>query len=170
MSDSIFDRIKTCFANIKKNRKIQYFLLFIFIVILVFTLFFSKNTNEKAVKVQTDEVTLYVENLEKRLSSTLSKISGAGDVSVMITVESGKETVLATKIITTQNSNGTIVEETPVLVNGKTVVLKEMFPKIIGVLIVASGADNIVTRSNLQNATLSLLDIELNQIEILTRK
>ena len=47
---------------------------------------------------------------------------------------------------------------------------KEMFPKIIGVLIVASGADNIVTRSNLQNATLSLLDIELNQIEILTRK
>ena len=170
MSDSIFDRIKTCFANIKKNRKIQYFLLFIFIVILVFTLFFSKNTNEKAVKVQTDEVALYVENLEKRLSSTLSKISGAGDVSVMITVESGKETVLATKIITTQNSNGTIVEETPVLVNGKTVVLKEMFPKIIGVLIVASGADNIVTRSNLQNATLSLLDIELNQIEILTRK
>ena len=167
MSDSIFDRIKTCFTNIKKNRKIQYFLLFIFIVILVFTLFFSKNTNEK---VQTDEVTLYVENLEKRLSSTLSKISGAGDVSVMITVESGKETVLATKIITTQNSNGTIIEETPVLVNGKTVVLKEMFPKIIGVLIVASGADNIVTRSNLQNATLSLLDIELNQIEILTRK
>jgi stage III sporulation protein AG len=55
-------------------------------------------------------------------------------------------------------------------VNGKTVVVKEMYPKIIGVLIVAEGAGNIGVMTRIQKATTSLLDIEINQIEILTMK
>ena len=80
------------------------------------------------------------------------------------------ETVLATKVTTTTNSDGTERIETPIMVNGKTVVLKENYPKIIGVLIVAEGADSVITMSKLQNATVSLLDIKVNQIEILTMK
>ena len=112
----------------------------------------------------------YVEELENKLSQTLSKVSGAGNVSVVITVESGMQTVLANKTVTTTNSNGTTTEESPIIVNGKTVVLKELYPKIIGVLIVAQGANNIAVLNKLQQATVSLLNIELNQIEILTMK
>jgi len=104
------------------------------------------------------------------LSKTLSSVSGAGKVSVVITVESGMQTVLASKTVTTSDENGTKIEESPIIVNGKTVVIKELYPKITGVLIVAQGANNISVLSKLQQATVSLLDIELNQIEILTMK
>ena len=108
-----------------------------------------------------------MENLENRLANTLSRVYGVGDVSVVITVESGMETVLANKITTTQTPQGTETEESPIIVNGKTVVVKESYPKIIGVLIVCEGAENIAVMSRIQQATISLLDININQIEIL---
>ena len=49
-------------------------------------------------------------------------------------------------------------------------VLKELYPEIIGVLIVAEGANNIMVLNKLQQATVSLLDIEPKQIEILSMK
>lgn len=115
-----------------------------------------------------DAVMEYVENLEKRLSENLSKVSGAGKVSVVVSVEAGMETVLAMTSTTNTNDNGTTVVEEPVIVNGKTIVLKEMYPKITGVLIVAEGADNITVRRKLEQATISLLNIGVNNIEILS--
>ena len=58
----------------------------------------------------------------------------------------------------------------PILVNGKTVVLKELYPKISGVLIVAEGADKLTVYNKIQQATLSLLDVKASQIEILAMK
>ena len=52
--------------------------------------------------------------------------------------------------------------------NGKTVVIKEAYPKIIGVLIVAKGAENFSVMARIQQAVISLLNIDLDQIEILT--
>jgi stage III sporulation protein AG len=80
------------------------------------------------------------------------------------------ETVLATTSTTTTTQNGTETVETPLVVNGKTVVLMEVYPKITGVLIVAQGAKNIAVLNKIQQAAVSLLDINVNQIEILTMK
>jgi stage III sporulation protein AG len=49
-------------------------------------------------------------------------------------------------------------------------VIKEKFPEITGVLIVAEGGQSISVLKRIQQATVSLLDINLNQIEILTMK
>ena len=170
MNNNFIDSVKSFLINVKKNKKTQYFIIFFLVIVIAFCFFFSNNKESKTVKTEVDEVTAYVLTLEERLSKVLSKVTGAGDVSVVITVQSGKEIVLAMKTVTTKTSTGSVVEETPIIVNGKTVVLKELYPKVIGVLIVAEGADNIAVRSKLQQATISLLDIELNQIEILTSK
>ena len=53
------------------------------------------------------------------------------------------------------------------MVNGKPVVLKENYPEIVGVLIVAQGANSISVMKNLQQAAVSLLNINLSRIEIL---
>ena len=45
----------------------------------------------------------------------------------------------------------------------------EKVPKVTGVLIVVDSS-NIVVKNKIQQATTSLLDINLSQIEILTRK
>ncbi|MFR6056784.1 MAG: hypothetical protein ACLUHK_09420, partial [Eubacteriales bacterium] len=109
----------------------------------------------------------YVKDLENRLEKTLSKVKGAGEVSVVITVDSGKETVLASEKVTVTEDGRTTVTESPIMVNGKPVVLKENYPEIVGVLIVAQGANSISVMKNLQQAAVSLLNINLSRIEIL---
>ncbi len=156
--------------KLKSNKllqKIIIILLAVIVLVIFFVSTFSKNDSQE---VENQTVDTFVSSLENRLSKTLSAVEGAGKVSVVITVESGMETVLAMKTTITETSKGVEKVETPILVNGKTVVLRENYPKIVGVLIVAEGAKSISVLSKIQQATVSLLDIELNQIEILTMK
>lgn len=161
--------LKKIIESIRENKKVQYAILIGLISLALIVFAFGYNNKKTERTVNTDFVTNYVDNLENKLSSVLSKVSGAGKVSVVITVESGMETVLAMKTTTKEDVNGKIESDTtPIVINGKTVVVKELYPKIVGVLIVADGAKNISVMSRLQQATVSLLNININQIEILS--
>ena len=163
-------RKESFIEKFKNSKKLQIFAIII-VVLIVFCVFISGlYTNDKEEKLSTTDQDYYVKSLEERLSKTLSKVQGAGNVSVVITIESGMETVLATKTEVIENSSGKQTIETPILVNGKTVVIKEKYPKITGVLIVAEGASSLTILTKIQQATVSLLDINVNQIEILTMK
>lgn len=166
VKSNIIDKL---FSKIKTNKKMQYIIVAVLIVISLIMLSFTYMPKKEG-ESSDDCIATYVLSLENRLSQTLSKVDGAGKVSVVITVESGMETVLATKTTEKQTSSGVEKESAPIIVNGKPVVIKEKYPKVIGVLIVAEGAKNISVMSKLQQATVSLLDINLNQIEILSMK
>ncbi len=161
-------KLKSYVEKIKSNKKIQYFIVAACVLLLIVILFGNFSTNKQ--QISDGQTLSYVTHLENRLSNTLSKVKGAGKVSVVITVESGMETVLASKTTTTQTSNGTETGKTPIVVNGKTIVVKELYPEIIGVLIVAEGANDFAVLNRIQQATISLLDINVNQIEILSMK
>ena len=122
--------------------------------------------------------TAYAEFLENKLSQTLSSISGAGRVSVMITLESGPELVIATSTDQKTNSSQsgdnktesiTIVEN-PVIIsqNGtsRPLILMEILPKVQGVVVVAQGAGNVKVRLDLLNAIQGLLNISGSNIQI----
>lgn len=158
------------FEKIKNNKSIQYIFLGVLSVILIVIFAYSFTTREEKNTSSEYTVDSYVRELEDKLSNTLSKVDGAGKVSVMITVKSGLETVIATEKESVTENGKTITTEVPVMVNGKVVVLMEKYPKITGVLIVAQGADSIIVMQKIQQATVSLLDIEISQIEILTMK
>ena len=162
---------KSFISKIKDNKKIYYAIACILSVLLILFVFggnaFSKTSSGNET---TDEVSIYVSGLEERLTRILSEVGGVGKVSVAIKVESGTETVIATKTTVTENANGKETVETPILVNGKPVVLKELYPKISGVLIVAEGAGNFSVLRKIQQAAVSFLGVELNKIEILTMK
>ncbi len=163
------EKVKSIIDKIKSNKKIQIVLvviLSIFIVIFLLSNFSSEETNT----VTENSINEYVLSLENRLEETLSKVEGAGKVSVVITVESGMETVIATETTIKETSSGTEKKEAPVIVNGKPIVLMEMYPKITGVVIVTEGANSISVLSKIQQATISLLGINLDQIEILKMK
>ena len=159
---SLIDKVRT-------NRKTQIIFVILLAVILVVIIVLDTNFNNKEYNVSAINND-YIEKLENKLSSVLTQVEGAGKVIVIINVESEMETVLAYKTTTKETLDGVIVEQTPIMVNGKTVVLKELFPKIVGVLIVAEGGDNISVCTKLQQATVSLLNIQLKQIEILKMK
>ena len=161
------EKQKSFFAKLKDNKKIQYLIIGICFCLIIILLFSSSIISKNASN-QVTTIDEYVNNLEKRLVKTLSKVEGVGDVSVVITVESGMETVLANKTITTNSNGNVVVEESPIIVNGKTITVMEKYPEIIGVLIVCEGANNIAVMRKIQQATISLLDININQIEILS--
>lgn len=143
--------------------KIEYLLILVFAVVLLI-IFTGGSSNDEVKQVST--IDSYVEALENKLSLALSKIDGAGKVSVVISVESGMQTVLATEK-TTENG---VTREEPFTVGGKTVVIKETYPEITGVLIVAKGANNLSTKVAIINATAALLDIQSNKIQVLPMK
>ena len=139
------------------------------LLFMTFMFVFSKDdTKVSNFSKESEYVQTYVSDLENRLSKTLSKVKDAGNVSIVITIESGMETVLAMNTVTKDTTSGTQTETTPLVINGKTVVVKELYPKITGVLIVAEGAKSISVMNKLQQATMSLLDINIDQIEILS--
>ncbi len=155
---------------IKENAFIKK-LIIIGLAFLVLGIFFYSIFIEKTPENHNlTDVENYVEYLEDKLENTLKKVEGVGDVSVVITVSSGKETVLASTIKTSNENGVLITEESPVIINGKTVVLKENYPEITGVLIVAGGGNDIGVKYRLQTATASLLKIGIDKIEILSMK
>lgn len=159
------DRIEKIFEKIKANKKLQIILVVFLFVAVLLILIFPKFESTSIDSI--DSVSVYVQELEDKLSRTLSKVDGVGKVEVIIKIESGMQTVLANKTTITE-SNGVIEKvETPIIVNGKTVVIAENYPEISGVLIVCEGANSIAVKSKILNATVSLLDIDLGQIEIL---
>lgn len=166
--DNIKSKLNGLTKKIKEDKKLQYILIIVLIAILAFFILFDFKT-EKEVS-NNDEVLQYVNELEEKLAKQLSKVQGCGDVSVVINVSSGKETVLAMKTSIVEKDGKVEKEETPVIINGKTVVVKELYPKIVGVLIVCEGANNLSVLNKIQKATTSLLDVNINQIEILAMK
>lgn len=151
--------------RISDNKILRYVVVAVLSIIIVLIVSFSGGKNNSSVSEGQNNV---VYDLECRLEDALSQVDGAGKVKVVITVESGMETVLAMKTVTVQTDKGIEKTETPILVNGKTVVLKEKFPEIAGVLIVL-GTKNISVISKIQQATTSLLNIKSSQVEILTK-
>lgn len=167
MNNSLIKKIVGKFKTDGKARLVLIVICSLILVLIIGLNLFS--TKSESVNTA-DAVSEYVFSLERKLENLLNKVSGAGKVSVAISVESGMETVLATSTTVKETSSGRETVSTPVLVNGKTVVLKEMYPQINGVLIVAEGADNLGVYTRLQQATVSLLSVKVSQIEILTMK
>ncbi len=113
----------------------------------------------------------YVTMLENKLSYVLSKISGVGNVDVVITLESGFTFEYATDVETKTVSSGgtetTVTTETIILVSDEPVVVKQNYPVIKGVVIVAEGAENFAVKMNIMTAAGTVLQIDSENITIL---
>ena len=127
------------------------------------------------------------DELSKKLEGILSKISGAGNVSVLITYQTSKVTVPAydtknntsdtqqkdstggTSNSKTNNTESQVVFEESSGGTKKAVVLKEISPEIKGVLIVSEGAADAVIKENLVRAAQVVLDIPVHKIQVAPR-
>ncbi len=131
----------------------------------------GKNVNfsntDKTTEVSTEDY-----DLEQRLSDILSKTKGAGKVNVMITYKTGREKIIAYNTNNEKdNSAFSSRESSEAVINGNSpVILKELYPEIEGVLIVAQGGGNTEVKNNLIRASQALLGIDVNKIEVLVMK
>lgn len=183
---SFFEKLKDNdlvkkFSNIK-GVKIVVPLILLVLVITIYYSFFndsSKKTSSFSSISYTSSLE-YSQLLEDKLKSVLSNIKGAGNVNVMITLESGPELKIATqtdeRTNTTTNASGTttsitVVEE-PIIItqNGEEtpLVLMEILPVVKGVVVVAEGAKDVGVKLQLLEAVQALLSLSSGNIQILT--
>ncbi len=130
-------------------------------------------------KLEVTENDAYIEAMEGKLEQTLRTIEGVGKVEVMLTLESSKEAVLNKDTQTEQEkmkedtkTNDVIKEnEETVLTensgNQEPYIIKEIEPKVAGVVVVLEGGGNPVIVKEVTEAVQVLFHLEVNKIKVL---
>ena len=141
---------------------------------------------EEEVGTQAEEQD-YARYLERRLEETLSQLDGAGNVRVMVTLQSSaqkiveKDTQGERDAITEEDSQGgrrtsenTSHQETTVYegVGEKSqepYVSKELTPRVEGVVVLAEGGENALVKLNITEAIQALFGIDTHKIRIMKK-
>lgn len=147
------------------------------------------NNEGTQIETGTDDNTApnYVRSLENDLSSILSKIQGAGRVSVMITLKSGTEIIPAkdesisdkvtnekdtsggTRVINEKTTDDKVVFTAAQGGNSKPLIIKEINPEIKGVIVVAEGAKDSKVKLKISQAVQTVLDIPAYRVTVYER-
>lgn len=164
--------------KIKSSRKLQFALVAILALVCVFSVISfvptksdSKSENSTS---QVETAASYARDLENKLENVLSKISGAGHVSVVVTLEGDFTFEYVTnsesRTSTQGDSETTVTTETVVMVNGEPVVERKIYPQIKGVMIVADGAKDFSIKMKITDAVATTLAVETSKITVLSSK
>lgn len=142
-------------------------------LIFVSNFFDTKKSEPVAINTETTTATVYKQDIEKSLTSMVSLIDGAGTAKVFVTVDCGTELVYAKDDKLTNDINNASGDEnskkldsqatyiTVKLADGseQAVTLKEIEPKVRGVLVVCSGGESPIIKERVLEAVTKSLDI-----------
>ena len=146
--------------------------LYIIIIIGVVFMLMSGNGQKQKDSIKAYNYDSYSD--EERLAEILSKIDGAGKVSVMVTYcgTTSYDVAFEKKQNSTSSQNQTAKsEENSVITsNGSPLVKGEVYPKAKGVVIIAEGAGNASVKKHITDAAAAALDIASYKICVLEGK
>lgn len=166
--------------KLKSIKHIEIIIVVIFILILLLICFsgngvfgflkISKTSSETQTSTTYINTTEYVSSIETKLENLLSGIKGAGNVKVMVSIDSSVELKFATDEVITTSGQKTETETKIILVevNGKNepIIISEKLPSVTGVVVVSSGASNTKVKLDIINAIQILLNIDSSQIQV----
>ncbi|MFZ5943390.1 MAG: hypothetical protein ACOYVD_04730 [Bacillota bacterium] len=149
-------------------------------------------SGEKQAEIKGDEVSNNLAQLEKQMESSiadiLAQIAGVGQVAVNLTLESSSQYEFAVNRVTdktviteraqdgsTRSTDETREDAQIVMKNmnqGKNepVVVKEIRPQVVGVMVVAQGANDLVIRERISEAVQTLLNIPAHRVTVLPKE
>lgn len=162
--------------NLTKEKLILILLAGLLIVFILLptnnTVAASKKSNGENIQTSSEDkfdfAMNYITHLEEELESVLSKVEKVGNVDVMITLDDYGISDVKSDVKITEKTT----EEKVVLIkssNGETkpYVITQSVPQIMGVIVVAQGADDAKTTSEITKAVMAVLGIGANKIMIL---
>lgn len=174
-SASLFSKLALKLENNKKIKWVIYVLL-IFAVLVIFissigsSVRVSGQPDSTSKPAENDELQAYTEKLESRLESILAGMSGVGRVRVMITFDGTEETVLASDEQSSENESGTSKSKRPSMLSTSSgeeaIVLKELLPKVCGVVVVAEGARDVAVNMDIVSAVSTVLGIKQSNVQV----
>ncbi len=166
-------------AIVKKYFKVILLAILMLVgVVAYFTLTSKPNTKVSASKTISNKYITtmeYCDDLEQKLTKVLSRVKGAGNVSVMITLDGSPEIKYASDEDSRTSSNSgsttTTSSSTPIIVNSggesTPLITSESLPEVKGVIVVSSGASDISIKLDILNAVSTLLDISREKVIVL---
>ena len=119
---------------------------------------------------------------ERRISEALSRIEGAGEVTVILTLKSSAEQILASDSRSASREPGGGTGESSAENSESAVILsvgsqhqsavpvKVIYPEYLGALVVAKGADNAAVRLELLRAVAGLTGLGTDKITVTKMK
>lgn len=124
----------------------------------------SSNTSNKTVS----------SDLENKLSTVLSQISGISDVSVVITYSKDTTTTPVYNTKEQEKSGEKTTEKTVAYNqegNNKTAIIESVeLPKVEGAIVVAKGADSVDMKSKIASAISNLTNVPVYKIQVFEKK
>lgn len=113
------------------------------------------------------QASAYREQLEAQLQDLIGQIDGAGATTVMVTLETGEETVYATDT----QSGQTQSQETHVLLDDGTALAQTVYyPQVCGVAVVCDGGGDVRVAARITELVRALLDISSIRICVEQRR
>ncbi len=111
-----------------------------------------------------------LEAMEKKISDILSRVEGAGEVSVMLTVRSGMERILATDVTDTQSEREAKQVREVLILSGddgdEVVLIGQNYPTFQGALVVCPGGDDPQVRLQITQALSALTGLGAGRITV----
>ncbi len=185
------DKIISKFKEGNSKRQIENIVIFIILLIIVIIVINSLFNNEEVVTPNQSNVNVVStdvtnDELEAKLKKILSCISGVGSVDVMV---SYSNTIMQVPMYDTKENTTTIEEEdvnggkrkTEEVSNEQNIIYEEknstkmpaikqtIMPEVIGVIVVAEGANNSVVKENIKNAVEAVVNIASHRIQVFSK-
>ncbi len=155
------------------TKNLKTIILISVVIFGIFLIYLSDSANVKEKNAENSSLTeldLYAAGLESKLERIVEQIDGSGDAAVMITFRSSFEKVYASDARVQENGTGSdaftgkTTEKQMVLAGVGTscetpVLLKELCPRVEGVVVICSGAADKNTEQKIKDAAVSLFGI-----------
>ncbi|MBE7073810.1 MAG: hypothetical protein E7379_01815 [Clostridiales bacterium] len=170
------EKFKALFERIKKIKHLYIYLalsLALLSICVYFVALPSQKDSNKEETIDNNRTEFstsaeYVVYLENKLESVINCLKGVENVEVAITLEKGFEYVYQTEDETRTTSNGTsITTTTLVYIDGKPVMLEEIYPVIKGIVVVVQGSEEVSVKLNIIQVIKTMIDVDSSQINII---
>ena len=148
---------------------------FAVLILLIGVVLMLIPTEKKSETVSETKVSVQPVSLKEELAEILSKIDGAGKVSVMLTVEKGEETLFQTNEKTSHNGDLNSIETDTVTVTdaqrNETGLVRQINPaRYLGAVVVCQGADRPGVRLAVVDAVSKLTGLGADKISVVKMK
>ena len=160
MNNELFSRLKDLAQ--KENRTRLAVLLGAAAMLLIkLSELFTPSEKTTAASAAPADDNVYRQQLEQQLSDLIAQVEGAGKTTVMITLESGEETIYALDTLSGQTQE----QQTHVLLDDGTALAQTVCtPRVCGAAVVCEGGDDITVIKRITDLVSVVLGLSTNRI------
>ena len=160
MNNELFSRLKDL-AQKENRARLAVLLGAAAMLLILLSELFAPSGKTAAASAAPEDDNIYRQQLEQQLCDLIAQVEGAGKTTVMVTLESGEETIYALDTLSGQTQE----QQTHVLLDDGTALAQTVCtPRVCGVAVVCEGGDDITVIKRITDLVSVVLGLSTNRI------